>query len=76
MKKNSYMKPLCSVVEVGSELHLLSVSNEGNSYIPSLDDGCEHDAKTIDDLINRKGAGGVCPYNPEYSPGPQSKRHN
>ena len=54
----------------------MSVINEGNSYIPSLDDGCEHDAKTIDDLINRKGAGGVCPYNPEYSPGPQSKRHN
>lgn len=29
MEKNNYIRPLCSMVEVGSELHLLSVSNEG-----------------------------------------------
>lgn len=51
MKKNNYMRPLCSVVEVRSELHLLSVSNEGE-YRPKTDPcGNIHNATSIDELI-------------------------
>ena len=51
MKKNIYMKPLCSMVEVRSELHLLSVSNEGE-YRPETDKcGNIKNATSIDELI-------------------------
>lgn len=51
MKKNNYMKPLCSMVEVRSELHLLSVSNEGE-YRPETDKcGNIQNATSIDELI-------------------------
>mgnify|MGYP001739217341 FL=1 len=51
MKKNIYMKPLCSMVEVRSELHLLSVSNEGE-YRPETDKcGNIQNATSIDELI-------------------------
>lgn len=51
MKKNNYMKPLCSVVEVRCELHLLSVSNEGE-YRPKTDAcGNIENATSIDELI-------------------------
>lgn len=51
MKKNNYMKPLCSMVEVRSELHLLSVSNEGE-YRPKTDAcGNIENATSIDELI-------------------------
>lgn len=51
MEKKNYMKPLCSVVEVRSELHLLSVSNEGE-YRPKTDAcGNIENATSIDELI-------------------------
>lgn len=51
MKKNIYMRPLCSVVEVRCELHLLSVSNEGE-YRPKTDAcGNIENATSIDELI-------------------------
>ena len=61
MKKNNYMKPLCSMVEVRSELHLLSVSNEGE-YRPETDKcGNIKNATSIDELIKGgKGEGNSC----------------
>lgn len=61
MEKNNYMKPLCSVVEVRSELHLLSVSNEGE-YRPETDKcGNIQNATSIDELIKGgKGEGKSC----------------
>lgn len=56
MEKNNYIRPFCSMVEVGSELHLMSVSNEGE-YRPETDKcGNITNATSIDELI--KGGNG------------------